>query len=1389
MKSASIFSQLQIGKNVPPTGSHGFRILVLPVGLVAMAVWLLSGGSALAVNPLDPALGFNAFLSGNLTLNGIHSEGPVAMGGNFIWGDGTQVAMNKLTSSGYTGNPYKPPGSSDTLPTLLVVGGQLSFSGSSGNVVINSIGNAKVGSLSGVYLHVINGSQTYVNQSSSDMNPTPRLSINAAQTSASLSEANGINFTTAFSTMAGYSATIATLTASSTVDVRTGSSLGLDSSVQNFSMNLVPNKINVVNLTGTQINNIQNGNWNNQPSATQPVIFNINTGSGAFYWYGRGFQSLSDNAARYVLFNFYTANGSTITIDGNQIVAGAIYAPLANVVKNGNVNVTAQIVAKSYTHNGGELHAQAFLADLPLSPATFSLGNRVFADNGAGVGGVANDSIQNGSEPGIANVVIKLFAGDASGNPTGSALQSTNTDANGYYRFDGLVAGKYVPVVDVTGSGSALASFVSSTGYSTDTTLAGDLHDHGIDTPLGVGSVLNNGIVGAAVTLGAGLQPTGEATGTLAGANGPSGDAGDNLTDDFGFSPVGAVGDSVWVDANGNGIQDVGELGLAGVTVILYRTNSGLGTLTALATTTTSASGAYLFTNVLPNNYVVSFGTVSGYTRTIPFQGSNSNLDSNAQVGSGLSEVFTLTSGQTNLTVDAGYYQPANLSGTVVLDVNGNGLQDVGETNGLTGVSIALKTNGATMLTTTTDSSGNYSFANLAPGSYTVVQTTPTGCTNTTALTLPMTLTSGQSSPGHHYLDTQPVTIGDYVWVDANGNGIQDNGEAGLGGVQVILYQTNSGLGTLTALATNTTLITGAYLFTNQLPNSFVVGFGAASGYTRTIPFQGSNSNLDSNAQVGSGLSEVFTLTSGQTNLTVDAGYYQPANLSGTVVLDVNGNGVQDVGETTGLSGVSIVLKTNGVTMLTTTTDSSGNYSFANLAPGSYTVVQTTPTGYINTTPLTLPVTLTSGQSSPGHNYLDTQSVTIGDYVWVDANANGIQDNGEAGLAGVSVVLYQTNSGLGTLTALVTNTTSASGAYQFANQLPNSFVVGFGDVAGYTRTTPFQGGDTNLDSNAQVGSGLSEVFTLTSGQTNLTVDAGYYQPVAIGDYTWLDINGNGIQDPGEPPMAGVAITLFQSNVVTHVVSTVASTISGAGGAYLFTNLPPGTYQLGFTPPGGGYTHSPALQGSNTNLDSDANATTGLTPFYTMASGMTNLTLDAGFKPNPTAVSLVSLSARQDKGQVWVTWQTYVEDGVLAFDLTRSTDGGEEQEVTPDLVWATGLDMGQTYRVQDAGVPAKTSTYHLYAYNNDGSVDEVATVNIAVANTVVGTPVQMLGIDLQGASAVLRWTGGQPPYVVEQAGSLGAAANWQPVGEAQTGTQMAVPLSGPAGFFRVRSGGN
>jgi hypothetical protein len=185
-----------------------------------------------------------------------------------------------------------------------------------------------------------------------------------------------------------------------------------------------------------------------------------------------------------------------------------------------------------------------------LDAPTFSIGNRVFADNGAG-GGTANNGVQDGAEPGIANVVMKLYAADGAGKPTGSVLSTMNTDASGYYRFDGLLAGTYVVVVDVFGSGAALNGMITSTGWNTNLTVAGDLRDHGRDTTPGGGLVLPGGIASVPVQVGTGLQPANEATSDSgAGANGPAGDAGDNLVVDFGFHtppPTAAV--MAWLGA------------------------------------------------------------------------------------------------------------------------------------------------------------------------------------------------------------------------------------------------------------------------------------------------------------------------------------------------------------------------------------------------------------------------------------------------------------------------------------------------------------------------------------------------------------------------------------------------------------------------------------------------------------------------------------------------------------------------------------------------------------------------------------------------------------------------------------------------------------------------
>jgi hypothetical protein len=60
----------------------------------------------------------------------------------------------------------------------------------------------------------------------------------------------------------------------------------------------------------------------------------------------------------------------------------------------------------------------------------------------------------------------------------------------------------------------------------------------------------------------------------------------------------------------------------------------------------------------------------------------------------------------------------------------------------------------------------------------------------------------------------------------------------------------------------------------------------------------------------------------------------------------------------------------------------------------------------------------------------------------------------------------------------------------------------------------------------------------------------------IGDLVWNDINRNGVQDPGEPGIAGARVRL--TNLDTNQV--FEQTTNGNGN-YLFTGLPPGNYRV------------------------------------------------------------------------------------------------------------------------------------------------------------------------------------------------------------------------------------
>jgi len=119
-------------------------------------------------------------------------------------------------------------------------------------------------------------------------------------------------------------------------------------------------------------------------------------------------------------------------------------------------------------------------------------------------------------------------------------------------------------------------------------------------------------------------------------------------------------------------------------------------------------------------------------------------------------------------------------------------------------------------------------------------------------------------------------------------------------------------------------------------------------------------------------------------------------------------------------------------------------------------------------------------------------------------------------------------------------------------------------------------------------------------------------PDGLGDWVWRDDNGNGIQDAGEPGVAGVSVKLLLGSTG----KVAATTTTDDTGHYLFSDLQPGAYRIQFTllP---GYTFSPQDQGNDDNRDSDANPSTGRTVTTNLTGAESKLRWDAGFAPLPS----------------------------------------------------------------------------------------------------------------------------------------------------------------------------
>jgi uncharacterized protein (DUF2141 family) len=630
-------------------------------------------------------------------------------------------------------------------------------------------------------------------------------------------------------------------------------------------------------------------------------------------------------------------------------------------------------------------------------------------------------------------------------------------------------------------------------------------------------------------------------------------------------------------DVNGNGVLDASDPPLPGILVQL-RTGATRGF--TIAQTTTDANGFYGFTNIGQGTYRLV---------QLPPQGT---LSITAQAGPGGVVVspttlrFTLTGAEVissnNFLDRSSVVSPTNgiISGRVFRDTNGSNTIDGADT-GIAGVTVQLFTGLNVFVTsTTTDFTGSYSFSNLPPGTYRVVEIDPANHTSVAAFggvngfpldanTIQVTVQSGANSSSNNFLDRQTVvspTVGSISGIvarDLNGNNVIDGGDVALSGVTVQLF-TQTGI----FVAQTVSGVNGAYSFGNLPPGFYRVVEIDPANHVSVAAFAGPNAFVQdaNNIQVS-----VFSgANSGNNNFLDRQTVVSPTvgSISGSVIRDTNGNSLIDQFDV-GIPGVTVQLWTGLNQFITqTTTGANGTFSFGNLPPGTYRVVEVDPANHVSVgaaagvngfvlTANIIQVNVTAGVDSGNQRFLDRQTVvspTVGSIsgsVIRDTNGNSLIDQFDVGIPGVTVQLF---TGLGQFVGATA--TGANGAFSFSNLPPGTYQVLEVDPANHVSVGAAAGVNgfvlnANLVRVNVVAGADSGNQRFLDRQTAVSPTTG-----SISGSVLRDTNGNGFIDGGDVGIAGVTVQLF-----TQLGVFVTSTTTGANGGFSFAPLPPGTYRV------------------------------------------------------------------------------------------------------------------------------------------------------------------------------------------------------------------------------------
>ena len=832
------------------------------------------------------------------------------------------------------------------------------------------------------------------------------------------------------------------------------------------------------------------------------------------------------------------------------------------------------------------------------------------------------DGILEAGETPEAGVTVSLL------DNAGNVLVSTTTDTDGAYTFTNVPPGNYQVEF-----GTVADHDLTLQDQGTDDTIDSDPN-----------------------------QTTRRAAVTLA--------SGDTEAADAGYVELASIAGLAWID-DFDGIRETGETLEAGVTVRLRDAGGNV-----VATAFTGAGGDYLFAGLFPGTYEVEFVSPTGHLITLQDEGADGTVDSDIDRTQGRATV-NLAPGDDYVALDAGFIADTSISGVAWND-DGDGIREAGETLEA-GITVnLLDDNGTIVATKTTGTNGDFLFDGLYPGDYTVQFITPTGDSVTftdqgtddtvdsdidrTTGEVQVTTIIGTETTNVDagYVSGAPASISGTAWGDSDSDGEWETGDPTKTGVPVDLVDANGNV-----VATTTTAANGTYSFIDVPPGDYTLRFGTPSGESITLQNQGTDDTNDSDIDRATG--EVAITVAG-VDLVIDAGYVtgDPGEVTGVVWTD-NGDGIRDAVEPLH-SGVTVnLIGSNGQVIDTMSTNVDGEFAFTELPPGDYEIEIVTPIDHATTlqdegadedadsdigqTSGRTAVTLPSGGSEKVDGGV-VQEATIAGIAWTD-DGDGIRQPVEPVNAGVTVNLVD-------MTGAVIDTvvTGIDGRYEFTGVFPGDYEVEFVTPADHAITFTDQGADDTVDSDIDRATGRTPV-SVEAGDSIDNIDGGFLTGTlgAIEGVSWTD-GGNGINEPGEPIIEGVIVTLYAENG-----AALATTTTGPTGEYAFPSLPNGNYVVEFTKPLG-FIATLQNQGTDDTKDSDIDPVTGQTP-VSISNGNT-AEASAGYveTSGPASVSGIlwedeNSNGTQDPSEVGIPGETIElldQDGNVIATTTTDNQG-------------------------------------------------------------------------------------------------------------------------------------